>query len=135
MKALSLFLFMFVMFAALAQKAGDTTVTSDPDHVYEVVDVDAAPAGGMSFYQFVADNLDYPADARRKNISGNVIVQFVIEKDGKILPENVTVVKPLHRSIDKEARRIVLLSSPWQPAQKGGKAVRSRRTLPITFRL
>jgi len=37
--------------------------------------------------------------------------------------------------IDEEARRIILLTSPWQPAAKAGKTVRARKTLPITFNL
>lgn len=129
-------LFTVVTLTMFAQTANDSTETNDPNAVYDVVDVAAEPVGGMSvFYQSISKNIQYPADARKHNITGKVFVQFVVEKDGKILAENVQVIKPLYKSIDKEAKRIILLTSPWQPAQKGGTAVRARKTLPITFNL
>ena len=121
--------------AALAQTS-DSTLTIDQKTVYDVVDVPAEPVGGITaLYRMIATNIQYPADARQAGITGKVFVEFVIEADGKILEENVRIVKPLYKSIDKEGKRIILLSSPWTPAKKGNSNVRSRRTLPITFNL
>lgn len=40
------------------------------------------PGGNDALYKYVGANLKYPAAAKENNITGKVIVQFIIEKDG-----------------------------------------------------
>lgn len=42
------------------------------------------PGGNDALYKYVGANLKYPAAAKENNITGKVIVQFIIEKDGTI---------------------------------------------------
>lgn len=132
----SISLFLFASFSAVAQSNTDTTVVVDENFIYDVVDVAPEPEGGIStFYTKVAQNIQYPKDARTKNITGKVFVQFVVERDGTILPENVKVVRSVYKSLDEEAARVVLLTSPWKPGMLKGKPVRTRKTFPISFNL
>jgi protein TonB len=136
MKTVLTIFFVVTICRLQAQSAPDSTAISDPDFVYDMADVASEPIGGMeAFVHALAKNIHYPADARKQNITGKVIVQFVIEKGGEILPENVKVVRPVFQSLDDEARRVILLSSPWQPGVKNGQPVRTRKTLPISFKL
>lgn len=135
MKNLLTVCFVITIFQLHAQTTSDSTLI-DPNMVYDMVDVATEPIGGMNtFYQTIGKNLHYPADARQQNITGKVIVQFIIEKDGTILPENVKVVRSVHKSLDDEATRVLLLTSPWQPGVKNGQPVRTRKALPISFNL
>jgi TonB family protein len=136
MKTLLTGLFIITIYQLHGQSATDSTAAVDPNMVYEIVDVAPEPIGGINaFYQKVAENLRYPLEARQKHITGKVFVQFVVEKDGRILHENVIVVRSAHTSLDEEAIRVLLLTSPWQPGSKNGEPVRARKTFPITFNL
>lgn len=42
------------------------------------------PGGLEAMYRFISENLHYPDIARESNITGTVIVKFVVEKDGSI---------------------------------------------------
>ena len=52
---------------------------------------------------FVVSNLAYPKKARRKGIEGQIIVKFIVEKDGAL--GEVTVVKGVHPMLDDEVQR------------------------------
>lgn len=88
MKSLILVFLVVTIFQLRAQSTTDSTAITDPNMIYDVVDVQAEPIGGMNtFYQTVAKNIRYPPDARKEIITGKVIVQFIVEKDGKLLSE------------------------------------------------
>jgi len=52
------------------------------------------PVGGYEpFYNYIGMNLRYPKEARVSKITGKVIVEFVIEKDGSISSKNIKILK------------------------------------------
>lgn len=101
-----------------------------------IVDSMAMPVGGYDpFYMYIAMNLRYPEEAREKMVTGKVFVEFVVEKDGKILPENIKILRSPHISLGEEARRLMENASEWKPGKIKGVPVRSKRTLPLSFKL
>ena len=103
---------------------------------FSIVEQQPSPKNGMAgFYKYVSKSIKYPTDARRNGIEGKVFVQFVVDKNGVILPESVSVIKGVYPSIDEEAKRIVLNSPPWNPGIQDGEPVDVRMVLPITFKL
>lgn len=107
---------------------------TDPNHVYSIVDEAAQPVGGMpKFYDYVAANLTYPAQARREGIEGRVFVKFVVNQDGTI--SDAKIVKGIGAGCDAEALRVVQQSSAWTPAKVKGEAVAMQMVLPIIFAL
>ncbi|UYZ65017.1 energy transducer TonB [Hymenobacter weizhouensis] len=56
-------------------------------------------------YEALYARLQYPAAARQKQITGQVTLQFLIDKDGK--PQDVAVVKGLGYGCDEEALRVM----------------------------
>lgn len=90
--------------------------------------------GGLAaFYEFVGRNIRYPAEAKRMNIEGKVLIEFVINVDGTL--SNVTVLKGIGGGCDQEAARVVSLSHQWNPAKQKGIPVQSKYVIPINFRL
>ena len=75
----------------------------------------------------------YPESAIKEGVQGKVSVSFVVEKDGKVT--NVEVVKGVDERFDDEAVKIISISPKWTPGQIKGKAVRTRITVPVEFRL
>lgn len=77
--------------------------------------------------------LKYPAEAVRQGIQGKVLVDFVIDRDGKV--RDVRVLRGVHPLLDAEAVRVISASPDWRPARLRGKKVRSEISLAVEFRL
>ena len=75
----------------------------------------------------------YPQRAVEQNLQGQVLVSFVVEKDGSVT--NVAVEHGIDPLLDDEAVRVVAVSPKWIPGRIKGEKVRTRIVLPVEFRL
>ena len=91
------------------------------------------PGGNAAMMKFLSDNIRYPVIAQENGISGRVICNFVVERDGSIT--DVQVVRGVDPSLDREAIRVIQQMPRWKPGKQRGSAVRVRFTLPVVFRL
>ena len=91
------------------------------------------PGGDQAMMDFVAKNVQYPEEAKEKEISGRVMVGFIVEKDGSI--SDVKVVKGIGGGCDEEAVRVVKAMPKWKPGKEKGKPVRVSYMMPFTFKL
>lgn len=97
-----------------------------------VFDIDPEyPGGGGAFMDWLERNLRYPAAAKRMGIEGKVIVEFIVDKNGKI--SDVSIYESLHRLCDREAIRLVKIMPVWMPGIKNGVKIRGKHTLEIPF--
>ena len=85
------------------------------------------------YYKYINDNMVYPNEAKKKRITGSVFVQFVINKNGKIVKDKIKIVKGLGYGLDEEAIRLILNCPDWKPASQRGINVYQSITLPIKF--
>lgn len=83
--------------------------------------------------EWLAKNLEYPHEAKEKNIEGKVYVQFIIEKDGNV--SNVKILRGKDSLLNNEALRAVKSMPKWKPGKQRGQEVRVSYTLPINFAL
>ena len=104
----------------------------EQNKIFEVVEQQPQFPGG-SVNGWLADHIKYPVVAAENCISGRVVVQFVVERDGSV--SQVRVVRGVDPSLDKEAQRVISSMPKWIPGKQNGQAVRSRFTVPVTFRL
>jgi protein TonB len=59
-------------------------------------------------------NLNYPDEARRKDLSGSLLLDVALNQDGTI--QNITLLRPSgHKALDDAAIRIVQLAAPFPP--------------------
>lgn len=86
----------------------------------------------QTLHSFINNNLKYPESAFRQNISGKVEISFVVETHDII--SHIVIDKPLGGGCSQEAIRIIKLIK-WKPGIKNNKAVRTRISFHITFRL
>jgi TonB family protein len=90
--------------------------------------------GGLgAFYKYLGNNIQYPDDARERNIQGVVYLSFVVEKDGKL--SEIKVKKGVYPPIDSEALRVMKRCPLWVPGTQYGRAVRVAYDVPISFSL
>ena len=104
------------------------------DKVFEKVeDMPEFPGGEQAMMDFVAKNVQYPKEAMEKEISGRVLVGFIVEKDGSI--SETEIVKGIGGGCDEEAVRVVKAMPKWKPGKEKGKPVRVSYMMPIFFKL
>ncbi len=89
------------------------------------------PDGTEAMYKYIYDKIKYPAIARENGISGQVIVQFVVSKEGDI--QKAKVVRGIGGGCNEEALRVVNGMPNWKPGKHNGRAVPVTFTLPIKF--
>ena len=87
----------------------------------------------MKFRQWVASKLRYPQLAQENNITGRVLLKFVVEKDGSLT--NIQVLQSPDKSLSDEAIRVLKMSPKWEPGKQRNQSVRVFYTLPVDFQL
>lgn len=131
--SLAIILSLFI-FVSCKEETKSAEKISSSDEVFSVVDESAAPNEGMTkFYEFIADQLVYPEQARKMGVEGKVFVQFIVNKDGSI--SDVTVSKGIGAGCDKAAIEVISASPKWKPGKQAGLIVRQKFTVPIVFKL
>ncbi|WP_018108295.1 energy transducer TonB [Bacteroides propionicifaciens] len=104
------------------------------DEIFMVVEDMPEPPGGIAeLMKFLGKNIKYPTIAQENGIQGRVVVEFVVNRDGSIVDPKV--VRGVDPSLDKEAVRVIMSMPKWKPGKQGGKTVRVKYTVPVTFRL
>ena len=91
------------------------------------------PGGDQALMSYLSKHINYPPMAAENNIQGKVILQFVVEKDGKV--GEVKVARSVDKDLDREAVRVVKTLPKFTPGRQNGQAVRVWYTLPVTFKL
>jgi len=85
------------------------------------------------FRNWVQGKVKYPQIAQENGIQGRVVLQFVIERDGRLT--NIVVLQTPDRSLSEEAIRVLNQSPKWAPGKQRSQTVRVKYTLPVDFRI
>ncbi len=76
--------------------------------------------------------VEYPSRARKAGIEGRVIVQFIVNEEGKV--EDPKVIRGIGGGADEEALRCVK-QAEFEPGRQRGNPVRVQYSLPVIYRL
>lgn len=112
----------------------DVTSDENIDTLLKFHETDVKPEypGGMSeFHKWIGQNFKYPKEAIEKGISGRAVIQFVVEKDGKLV--EIKSLRDPGYGIGEAAIKLLSSSKPWSPALKDGKPVKVKFVLPLQF--
>lgn len=94
----------------------------------------AFPGGEDALLRFLAENIQYPLEARTNNIEGKVVLSFVVGTDGHI--SDIRIFKDIPGGCGEAAAKVVAAMPRWIPAKlEDGTRVKVRYTLPVNFRL
>lgn len=111
-----------------------TSTVQAQEIVKSTVDEMPVPPGGITgLTNYMIQNLTYPSAAKEANVQGMVVVSFIVTAEGKV--EHVEVLRGIGSGCDEEAVRVISNSGTWTPAKKEGKAVATKMTLPVQFKL
>ena len=83
----------------------------------------------------VAKNAEYPEIDRENGKQGRALISFIIDENGKIIDvkalDNKTATPEMKLAAEKAVRKVSKLT----PAKQGGKPVRIKYVIPVSFRL
>jgi protein TonB len=85
------------------------------------------------FRNWVQSNVKYPQIALENGIQGNVVIKFVVEKDGKL--SNIQVLQSPDKTLADAAVQVLQKSPKWKPGKQRNKPVRVTYTLPVSFKI
>lgn len=109
--------------------------TADPDSskIFGAAEeMPSFPGGEKALMQYIKDNTYYPKEMCEGAAQGRVMVGFVINEDGSI--SDVKVLRSLTPECDEVAVKIVKGMPKWNPGKQNGKAVKTKYTVPVSFR-
>ena len=121
-------------FKRIVEEDSENDEDNENDEIFEVAEQNPSfPGGEKAQADWIRQNLRYPQSAKEKNIQARVLVQVVVNKDGSIVEPKV--LRSVNPDLDKEAIRLISSMPKWIPGKSGGKEIRVRHMIPITFRL
>lgn len=121
-------------FRSMSQSTTQNDNTKPESPVFTVVEsMPEYPGGDEARLKFLADNIQYPKEAKERGISGTVYVTFVIDTKG--LLTDAKIMRGIGGGCDEEVLRILALMPPWKPGTQEGKPVRVQFTMPVRFTL
>jgi protein TonB len=86
----------------------------------------------QKMYEFVAQHLRYPKEARENGVQGDVVAQFVVDSEGSI--RNIRIARSLGLGTDEEVIRVLQSMPKWIPGYHSGKPVAVRFMMPFKFK-
>ena len=91
------------------------------------------PGGEKALMKYLSNNVRYPKGAMKSGAQGRVVLQFVVDEDGRVT--DVKTVKSVHPLLDAEAERVARGMPDWKPGRREGKNMSVKYTLPISFKM
>lgn len=119
-------------YSSLAFNPGDIKQSHLPDSV--LVYANHMPQFKGDISKFIRKKMKYPELAKANGIEGTVVVDFIVEKNGRINPNSIMIVKIIGWGLEEEATRLIKLMPAWKPGKQKGKPVNVWVRLSIRFR-
>lgn len=103
-----------------------------PMEVFDVVENMPVPSGGIEGWnQYLADNLDYPKEAKENGTNGTVYLTFIVTTEGTV--QDVEILKGIGSGCDEEAIKAIKNAPKWKPGTQKGQKVNVKMRWPIRF--
>ena len=123
-------------------KENNTTPTFDSTGYYAnraaVTDVEVDvkpefPGGENALPNYIRDHVHFPEIAKENNISGTVVISFIIDQNGNIVDVNPE--RKVGGGCTEIAKKAVSDMPKWKPGKYKGHPVKVKMYLPISFKL
>ena len=104
------------------------------EQVFTVVEqMPQFPGGEAALMKYLQSHINYPPMAAENGVQGKVVVQFVVDKTGRV--GEVKVVRSVDKDLDREATRVCKSLPKFTPGRQNGHPVSVWYTLPVFFKL
>ncbi len=104
----------------------------EDDPVFFVVEeMPTFPEGKAALKTYIYSNLEYPAKLKKKGITGEVNVQFLVDRSGEL--RDLKAVSSTHKEFEAPALEVFKGMPKWNPGKQRGKAVQVKVVVPVKF--
>ena len=119
----------------LIVQAQDTIPAGSEQEIFiDRYNVPEFPGGQKALFEYLASNVRYEDLVWDADITGRVVVQFLVQADGSIT--DIEVVRSLgYPKLDEEAKRVISEMPKWVWKRDPGKYAPVRYTVPVNFKL
>jgi len=114
----------------------DDTIPADSEQeiFIDTYNVPEFPGGQKALFEYLASNVRYEDLVWDADITGRVVVQFLVQADGSIT--DIEVVRSLgYPKLDEEAVRVISEMPKWVWKHDPGDSAPMRYTVPVNFKL
>ncbi len=123
MKTILFSSFILLSFASFCQESEVPDAANLPQYPGEL----------KEFYAYLNKNLVYPVEAKKKNLTGRVWIEFYVNSDGSIDKDAIKIVRGIDKECDEEAIRLIRESKAWIPGKRADKPSREKLVLYVPF--
>lgn len=103
------------------------------DRTFTKMEIDPAYEGGSTAWEYYLErNLQYPTKAAKRGIEGEVVVQFIVDREGNV--SEVRAISDSEEAFKKEAERLIIQSGKWRPGIQNGYYVKAYKRQTIVFK-
>jgi len=117
----------------VSENPAPVQATEADDPLRTVEQMPKYPGGEKAMLECLARNIVYPESAKNENKQGNVVVQFVVGKDGKV--RSPKIIRSVSPALDQAAVDAIMKLEAFSPGLVDGKPVSVYYTLPVSFKL
>jgi TonB family protein len=115
------------------KKVDQMPVFGDCDHLSGD---DVQLCSQKSLLTFIYKNVEYPQAAKEAGQEGTAIVQFVVDRNGKVTdPQALKGKTTEYAALNEEALRVLRMLPDFKPGMHEGEAVSVQMVMPIKFKL
>jgi len=110
----------------------DTTIYSEPD-IQPTFKYDTCTSSVESINKYFIDKYKLPSIYGETDLAGNILIEFVVEKDSTI--SNVKVLRGIDEQLNVSVEETFNSMPKWIPGIYNGKTVRTKYIFPVTVQL
>jgi periplasmic protein TonB len=92
------------------------------------------PGGPEALSAFINKNLVYPDDALKYHVEGTVFAEVNLDSLGNVTSVEIPGTH-LGSGLEEETVSVLMRSPRWHPATENGQRVKSKVTLPVTYKI
>lgn len=106
---------------------------ADKELFYIVEDMPQFPGGKKAMSDFIYSHLEYPEEAYKKGLEGDVLVQFTVNSEGKVV--NPSVLESTDKIFEKAALNAISSMPTWKPGSQRGRKVAVLFSTRVVFKM
>ncbi len=111
------------------------TVIHTKEYVYYIPAQKASfPGGDQALAAYINKNIVYPEQALNFHVEGTVFAEVYLDSLGNVTNIEVPGTH-LGYGLEEETKTVLMGSPRWHPAKENGMMVRSKVTVPVTYKI
>ena len=92
------------------------------------------PGGDQALTAFINGHVVYPEEALRYHVEGTVFAEVYLDSIGNVTKVEIPG-KHLGGGLEEETVAVLMQSPRWHPAKENGQMVKSKVTIPVTYKI